>query len=217
MAQRPKPEVRRAIVKAAAVAFADNGFERAALGEIVERAGTSIGNLYKYFGNKDELFADFMPPRFTSALRRRIRAQVEALRSEPNVFALSGQHPYWRASEDLLAFTIGHREQVVFLLLRAQGTRYERFAAEIVRLLVDLALDYARATHPTFAVTRAHRRALTRIYTAFVATLGAILSAERSENALRAAVAAQTTYHLAGLRALFASARRTEVSDGADA
>lgn len=199
-------------MKAAAEAFAEGGFERAALGEIVERAGTSIGNLYKYFSNKDELFAEFLPRGFTTELTSRVRAQVEALRSEPDAFSLGDEHPYRRASEELLAFTIEHRERVVFLLLRAQGTKHERFAGEVVRILVELALEHARTTYPTFAVTPASKRALTRIYRAFVTTLGTILAEERAEHAVREAVASQTTYHLSGLKALFVSARREEVS-----
>jgi AcrR family transcriptional regulator len=212
MAQRPKAEVRDALQKAAAAAFADGGFERAALGDIVERAGTSIGNLYKYFSNKDELFADFIPRGFTTELTNRVRAQVEALRAEPDVFDLHEGHPYRRASEDLLAFTIAHRERVVFLLLRAQGTTHERFASRVVRLLVELALEHARTTYPTFAVTPASKRTLTRIYEAFVATLGTILAEERSERAVREAVALQATYHLSGLDALFVSAQPGEAS-----
>src|SRR5262245_40781624 len=100
MPQRPKPEMRDAILGAAAATFAEVGLERATLGDIVERAGTSIGNLYKYFGNKQELFEAFMPPEFGGELTRRIRAQVEALRGEPDVFALDARHPYRHASEE---------------------------------------------------------------------------------------------------------------------
>jgi AcrR family transcriptional regulator len=212
LAQRPKPEVRAAILKAAAEAFADGGFERAALGDIVERAGTSIGNLYRYFASKDELFADFIPRGFTAELVNRVRAQVEALRAEPNVFALGDGHPYRRASEELLAFTFANRERVVFLLLRAQGTKHERFAREIVRLLVELALEHARTTYATFAVTPARKRALTRVYEALVATLGTILVDERAEHAVREAIALQATYHLSGLEAFFVSARTGEAA-----
>lgn len=212
MAQRPKPEVRDALQKAAAEAFAEGGFERAALGDIVERAGTSIGNLYKYFANKDELFEDFIPRGFTTELTGRVRAQVEALRSETNIFGLDDAHPYRRASEDLLAFTIAHRERVAFLLLRAQGTKHERFSNDVVRLLVELAIEHAHATYPTFAVTPATKRTLTRIYRSFVATLGAILAEERAEHAVREAVARHATYHLSGLKALFLSAKTREAS-----
>jgi len=212
MAQRPKPEVREAILKAAAEAFAEGGFERAALGDVVQRAGTSIGNLYKYFANKDELFAEFIPRGFTTEFTNRVRAQVEALRTERNVFALDEAHPYRRASEELLTFTIAHRERVVFLLLRAQGTKHERFASEVVRLLVELALGYVCSAYPDLAITPAVKRTLTRIYKAFVSSLGTILVEERSEQAVRAAVASHATYHLSGLQALFVSARTSEVS-----
>lgn len=212
MAQRPKPEVRDAIRKAAAEVFADCGFERAALGDIVARAGTSIGNLYRYFANKDELFEDFMPRGFTAELTKRIRAQVEAMRAETDVGALDDAHPYRRTSEDLLAFTLAHRERVAFLLLRAHGTKHERFASAIVRLLVGLATAYALTAYPTIELTPAAKRTLTRIYRGFVSTLGAILTEERSEQAVREAVALQTTYHLSGLKALFLSASTREAS-----
>jgi AcrR family transcriptional regulator len=210
MVQRPKPEVREAILQAAGEVFAEVGFQRAALADIVARAGTSIGNLYKYFANKDELFAAFMPRGFSTELTTRVRAQVEALRSETSVFGLVDDHPYRRASEELLSFTIAHRDRVIFLLLRAQGTTYERFVSDAVRLLVELATDYTRASYSSFAVTSASKRALTRIYRAFVATLGAILVEERAEHALREALALHATYHLSGLKALFVSSSKGE-------
>jgi AcrR family transcriptional regulator len=212
MAHRPKAEVRAALLAAAAEAFAEGGFERAALSDIVVRAGTSIGNLYKYFANKDDLFAAFIPRGFAAELKQRIRAQVEALRGETDVFRLDASHPYRRASEDLLRFTITNRERVVFLLLRAQGTKHERVADEIVRLLVELALSYARATYPDITFDASGKRALTRIYRAFMAALASTLIEERTEQALRKAVALQTTYHLSGLRAFFLTAPPAVVS-----
>ncbi len=212
MAQRPKPEVRDAIVQAAAEAFADVGFERAALSDIVQRAGTSIGNFYKYFDSKGELFAAFLPRGFSAEVERRIRAQVEALRGEQDVFSLADDHPYRRASEELVRFTIAHRHRIVFLLLRAGGTRHAQFRARLVRLLVGLALEHARATYAGFAATSANKRALTRIYTAYITTLGGILEQERSQRAIREALTLQTTYHLSGLKAFFLGAHDEELT-----
>jgi AcrR family transcriptional regulator len=214
MAQRPKVEVRASILQAAGEAFAEAGFDRAALSDIVGRGGTSIGNLYKYFANKDELFAAFLPREFTADLKQRLRAQVEALRAEANAFSLDAEHPYRRASEDLLRFTIANRDRVVFLLLRAKGTRHERFVGEVTRLLVELAQEHAQATYPGFAATPATKRGMTRIYRAFIATLGTILVEERSEHAVRQAVALQTAYHLSGLKALFTRAQPKTAAGG---
>ncbi len=203
MPQRPKAEVREAILLAAAEAFAGDGFERATLGSIALRARSSIGNLYKYFSNKEELFAAFMPRSFPADLTERLRNQVQALRGETDALSLEASHRYRHASAELLRFTIDNRARVVFLLLRARGTKHERFADETVRLLVELALRHAEKTYPSFVLTPAKKRALARIYQAFVSTLARILDTERSERSLREALAMQTTYHLSGLKAFF--------------
>lgn len=214
MAQYLKTEVRRAVLQAAGEAFAEAGFERAGLGDIVGRAGTSIGNFYKYFPNKDALFDAFLSRAFTAELKQRVRAQVEALRAEPDAFALGAEHPYRRASEDLLRFTLANRERVVFLLLRAAGTKYERFVGELTRLLVALAEEHARVSYPGFVPTPASKRGLRRIYAAFVGAVGAILADEGSERAVREAIALQTTYHLTGLKAVFVRVQRVVAEGG---
>lgn len=206
LAQRLKTEVRDAILRAAGETFAEAGFAGASLGDVVARAGTSVGNLYKYFAGKGALFDAFLPPTFPRELTARIAAQVRALRAEPDVTRLPPGHPYHRASEALLGFTLAHRHRVVFLLLRAEGTAHAPFADALVRQLVALSTAYARVAYPRFARAPASRRTLTRLYRSFVATLGAVLAEERGDGAVRAALAATRTYHLAGLAALFAGA-----------
>lgn len=48
-------EKQRGILRAAAVAFRDKGFEAAGMRDIAEQAGLSAANLYYYFGSKVEL------------------------------------------------------------------------------------------------------------------------------------------------------------------
>lgn len=208
MAQRPKTEVREAILRAAGQTFAERGLEGAVLGDIVARAGTSIGNLYKYFANKDELFKAFLPPTFTTELTQLVRARVLALRGEANGLQLDAGHPYLLASKDLLDFTLAHRTRVVFLLLHAARTKHETFVRDLVRVLVGLAVHHARTAHPTVALTPATKRALTRIYRGYVAALGATLAEERSDHATREALGLHSTYHLSGLGALLGGLRR---------
>ena len=63
---------------------------------------------------------------------------------ETNIFGLDDAHPYRRASEDLLAFTIAHQSASSSCSLRARGTKHERFSNDVVRLLVELAIEHAR-------------------------------------------------------------------------
>lgn len=55
--QRLDPEKRRAIMDAAAEAFASHGLEGASYNQIIERAGISKGAMYYYFDDKEDLYA----------------------------------------------------------------------------------------------------------------------------------------------------------------
>jgi AcrR family transcriptional regulator len=206
MPQVPKEEMRRAILGAAAEELAEAGFERATLASIASRAGTSIGNLYKYFANKEELFDAAIPRETASELSALLRGRVEALGIERDVRLLGPSHPYRAASNALFEFSLARRAQIIFLLSRAEATAYASFAEDLVQSLTKLAAEYGERAYPDAKLTASRRRALVRIYRAFLASMAAILREETSERALREASAHYASYHLAGLKAFFEAA-----------
>jgi AcrR family transcriptional regulator len=207
MVQSLKPHVRQAILGAAANVFAEAGYEGATLSSIATRARTSVGNLYKYFTNKDELFAAAVPPKLVREIGALLRRRVEALGVAVDVNAVGASHPYHLASEELLEFTLAHRPELRFLLGRAEGTAFASFREDLVTNLTKLALGYASRAYPSAKITASRRRALARIYRAFMVSIASILANEKSDRALREAIAHHSTYHLAGLRAFIEAAR----------
>jgi AcrR family transcriptional regulator len=213
MAQRPKEAMRRAILDAAAEELAELGFERATLASIAARGGTSIGNLYRYFESKDQLFHATIPPDLVRELGALIQNRVEALGTERDARGLGPTHPYELAAGELFQFVLPHRAKILFLLDRAEGTPYASFAEEFVQRLTKLAVAYAARTYPKAKLTAAKRRTLVRVYRAFLTTMAAILREESTERALREATAQFSTYHLAGLRAFFEAAERASENE----
>lgn len=210
MAQRQKDEVRRAIVAAAADELASVGFEKATLAAIASRAGTSTGNLYRYFANKEELFDATIGVELTGTLRRLLERRVEALGSARSVSGLGPNHPYRTASEELQRFAFAHRSEVVFLLLRAEGTRFASFADDLVAELVRLALAYAKGAYPERRIGPRERRSLVRIYRGFLGAVASILAEETTLRGFEEATEQFSTYHLSGLRALFSRTSPSE-------
>ncbi len=206
MPQQKKEHVRSAIVAAARRRFAEHGVRGSTLADIAADAETSIGNLYKYFADKDELFAAAVPPELVAELRVLLREQVEALGTGRDVTTLAADHPYWQASARTRAFSIQHRQELLFLLRHAEGTCHASFPDDVVSDLVRLATTYARCTYPDLCLTAAHHRALRRIYRAYVGSIADVLADESSPRALAEATRALATYHLAGLRAFFTAA-----------
>lgn len=213
MPQQKKEHVRSAIVEAALRRFAEHGVKGSPLSAIAADADTSIGNLYKYFADKDELFAAAVPPELVGELRELLREQVEALGTERDVTALAPDHPYQRASARTREFSIQHRHELLFLLRHAEGTPYASFPGDVVADLVRLATGYARRTYPELALGAASQRALRRIYRAYVASIADILAEEQSPRALAEATRRHATYHLAGLRAFFTAATAAQGDD----
>ena len=67
------PEKRESIVRAAAAEFAEQGYQRASLNNIVKQLGISKGSLYQYFDNKEALFLHVFD-HFTEQVKRYVKA-----------------------------------------------------------------------------------------------------------------------------------------------
>jgi len=52
-----EPSKKLRILQAAEIIFSRKGYVQATLDEIIELADTGKGTVYKYFGNKDNLFS----------------------------------------------------------------------------------------------------------------------------------------------------------------
>lgn len=206
MPQMKKAHVRGALLRAAATELAESGYEGATLAAVAARAGTSIGNLYKYFASKEELFAATVPPELVKETETLMCRRIEALAGERDVSQIQAGHPYLAASEELLELAVARRHELLFLLRHAEGTAYSSFAEDLAQSLTRLALGYGQRAYPGVALSAAGRRALMRIYRGFLGSIASLLAEERGPRALRAAVLRLSTYHLAGMRAFFEAA-----------
>ncbi|MDP2157207.1 MAG: TetR/AcrR family transcriptional regulator [Nitrospirota bacterium] len=81
--RRTADESKNNILSAACDVFAERGYEKASIREVAKRAGISIGGIYIYFRNKEELYTGLMRAQMNEFLVR-----VEALSAETPEAAL---------------------------------------------------------------------------------------------------------------------------------
>jgi AcrR family transcriptional regulator len=210
MPQIRKHEIEERILAAARRVLAERGFAATTIAAVAEEAGVSTGNVYRYFDGKDALFAAAVPDAVARELRRLIRRRVRALEGVADVGALPAGAPYRLLSAELLRFCVRHRLEVVIILGRAAGTRFEGAAELMVRELTRLATEYGRTLCPPRAVDATTRFVLGQLYRGFVAAMVAILVRFDGEPAIAAAVERYADYHLTGLARLFAVAPARE-------
>jgi TetR/AcrR family transcriptional regulator len=83
------PEKRENIVRAAVAEFAERGYQRASINNIVKRLGIAKGSLYQYFDNKEALFLHVFD-HFTRQVKQYVKASV-ASDGRDDFFAVARQ------------------------------------------------------------------------------------------------------------------------------
>ena len=65
-----KESLRKRILETALTEFDEKGFDGASMRAIAEGSGTSLGNLYRYFKNKDDLYQNCLFPVLVECIER---------------------------------------------------------------------------------------------------------------------------------------------------
>ena len=63
-----KNEIKEKIDNAALAAFVKDGYKGVSMRQIANGAGMTVGNIYRYYKNKDELFSSLLLPSFESII-----------------------------------------------------------------------------------------------------------------------------------------------------
>lgn len=129
--QTQKDYTRESILRAAEEIFLRDGFQKANMRDIAQRAQVGLGNVYNYFRSKDELLRVLVAP----AVQELNRVMMEH-HSQENVCQfmdyLDG-HEKYLLEEQVKGYTRlaqYYRRPLELLLTKAQGSSMENFADE---------------------------------------------------------------------------------------
>ncbi|MCD1259584.1 TetR/AcrR family transcriptional regulator [Paenibacillus athensensis] len=142
-----KDDIRRAIVRTAQAVFLERGFEESSMKEIASRAGVSVGNLYRYYPQKEALFEAVTLPAYAmlSALigeHGAADAQLAGLREPGAMLEQLGT---------LLGGVLEQcREPLLILLYGSRGTKQEGVKEQLFEQLAAHVLEHMKsARHMT--------------------------------------------------------------------
>jgi AcrR family transcriptional regulator len=136
--QNLEPARRERILSAAALEFAERGYEAASVNRIIEEAGTSKGSLYYYFEDKEDLFA--------TALEHASRRLLEEV-GMPPLESLTADD-YWDRFREVSRRSVPHlrRNEWYVRLARSFGRFRDEHGASAAVARID---DFARRSFRT--------------------------------------------------------------------
>lgn len=120
-----KDSVKQKIIDSALVEFRKNGYNGASMRDIAANTDIVSGNIYRYFRNKEDLFACAVGPAY-----EKLEMASESLRRAfigPDVDLSSGENQLKidMLSVEILDLFSQHKDEILILLEKSEGTRFE--------------------------------------------------------------------------------------------
>ncbi|MBJ6362664.1 TetR/AcrR family transcriptional regulator [Paenibacillus sp. GCM10012307] len=123
-----KDEVRNSILRCARTVFLDRGFGKTSMKDIAAKAGVAVGNLYRYFPNKEYLFDAVVSPVYDQLMELMIVNEQEFIDAAGVIDRLS--HIFAELAYE-------NREGLLILLYKSSGTPFAGTKEEFIIRLTE--------------------------------------------------------------------------------
>ncbi|WBW95659.1 TetR/AcrR family transcriptional regulator [Oceanirhabdus sp. W0125-5] len=147
--QIQKEEIRNAILKVAEDEFYTHGFEKASIRKIVKLAGTTIGNFYNYFDNKEALFEAVVKDEYNNFIYFLNHHDEE---ERPNYLWDLSDTTMWKKvlSQFVKALLPSLTRKFVILIEGSIGTKYSSTKQLIIDLLKCHFNEHVNEYNPSY-------------------------------------------------------------------
>ncbi len=124
-----KEEIKNRIIQAALKEFEEKGFQKASILRISSDAGVAIGNIYRYFKNKDELFNYIMEPVYNS-----FKTLIMDLYGDFET--VTGADIDTRdIVKALMELYLRYKSEFLVMLEKSEGSRYKNTKEELIQIV----------------------------------------------------------------------------------
>ena len=144
------------IKQAAQAEFLSKGFKDASLRSIVKNAGVTTGAFYGYYKSKEALFEALVDTDYQAFLKIYQQAQTSFQQLDDDAQLQSMNQVSKDCMEKLIGYMYEHLDSFRLLLCCKDGTRYEGFIHELIKIETE-------ATHRFFDVLRRTGQAVNEI------------------------------------------------------
>jgi AcrR family transcriptional regulator len=122
-----KDEIKDAIIKAALTEFMEKSYQDASMRVIAKSAGITVGNIYRYFTNKDALFNDIMQPVWQNVTR----AIFDNYNQTFDLF------PITEIITAIMEIYKRYDRELYILLFKSKGSQFDNVRNELVLLIEE--------------------------------------------------------------------------------
>ena len=196
MAQYKKDEVKDKIDAAALSVFARKGYLSAKVSDISAEAGVSVGNIYRYYANKEDIFYSLIPEDFPAEFQAVISHKIASAQSSRDSRAIADM------ADAFIGFMAGYREKITILFSGSQGTRYASIGSDFAAILLSLVRKLYPEKYAAYITRYGDDSVLALIYENLIRMYGYLLRSTQGDKELIHQMRQVNLYHFSGIMRL---------------
>jgi len=129
-----KDEIRNNIAEKALIEFKQKGYTGASIRTISKNSGTSVGNMYKYFQSKEDLYEALIGSVYNQVMIQIAQfSKVELNEKAENIF--------YELMENILEIVDENSTELSILLNKSEGSKYENCKITFIDLITNLVTE----------------------------------------------------------------------------
>jgi len=134
--QKLKKEIRIRITDAALAVFDQYGYQKASMFKIANKAGVAIGNIYRYFKNKEELFKVIIEPAYIQ-MKSLVFNQYDIEKSPDRSRFIT-----FDIVTAIMEIYKKYHKELIIMMEKSQGSCFENSKNELVEFIFQRTKTY---------------------------------------------------------------------------
>lgn len=131
--QYKKEEIKDKIITAATAEFEKNGFNGSLIKNIAEQSGVPVGNIYRYFTSKNELFEavagnmyQITPSLIQNIYEKEVQVNYKVRDIAKDIASV------------IMEIYSNHSHELIILIYKSEGTKYSNFMNELYAIVTEI-------------------------------------------------------------------------------
>lgn len=202
MVQYKKDDIKEKIDNAALKIFVEKGYEKAKISNIATESNVSVGNIYRYYKSKEEIFYSIAPESVLENLKS-ILINKLTFAKDKTANELNSKNDFQLVNEEFIDYMIKNREQILIMFNGSKGTRYESLKDEAINYMIKNIKENYSKENNKIIYDSMNYNIIKIIYENLISMMIQVLKESDSPEDIKKSFKIINLYHLFGVTNLF--------------